>query len=89
MSETKQELTTALLRHGAGDLAKIWKCDSSEAGRRLNGQRNISLDDFCAALDALGIRLVTEPDMRVVHADELRSLNTLARRYLERRSGEE
>ena len=89
MSQTKQELTTALLRMGTAELARIWNCDPTEAGRRLNGQRNIPLDDFCAALDALGVRLVTDPDMRVIHKDEIQALNLLAGRYLERRNTEE
>ncbi len=85
MSRTQQELTTALLKHGQQELARIWKCDPSEAGRRLNGQRNISLEDFCLALDALGIRLVTDADMRLIHRDEIQALNLLAARYLDRR----
>lgn len=85
MSDTKQELTAALLQRGRADLARIWKCDDSEAGRRLAGQRNIPLDDFCAAIDALGIRLVTDPEVVLIRRDEVQALNLLAQRYLDRR----
>lgn len=84
MSDTRQRLTTALLRMGQQRLADIWKCDASEAGRRLNGQRNIPFDDFCAALDVLGIEIVT-PDQQAVTVpkDEWTALRTLARKSLE------
>ncbi len=84
MSDTRQRLTTALLRMGQQRLADIWKCDPSEAGRRLNGQRNIPFDDFCAALDALGIDIVTQDQNAVtVPKDEWMALRTLARKSLE------
>lgn len=84
MTDTRQRLTTSLLRMGQQRLADIWKCDPSEAGRRLNGQRNIPFDDFCAALDALGIDIVT-PDQNAVTVpkDEWLALRTLARKSLE------
>mgnify|MGYP001570474927 CR=1 FL=1 len=84
MSDIKQRLTTAFLRMGQQRLADIWKCDPSEAGRRMNGQRNIPLDDFCSALDALGIDIVT-PDQGAVTVpkDEWLALRTLARKSLE------
>lgn len=84
MSDTRQRLTTALLRMGQQRLAEIWKCDASEAGRRLNGQRNIPFDDFCSALDALGIDIVT-PDQQAVTVpkDEWLALRTLARKSLD------
>ena len=84
MSDIRQRLTTALLRLGQQRLAEIWKCDASEAGRRLNGQRNIPFDDFAAALDALGIDLAT-PDQNavIVPKDEWNALRTLARKSLE------
>lgn len=78
-SDTKQRLTTALLRLGQVKLAEIWDVDASEVGRRLNGQRNISLTDFCKAIDALGIELVT-PDQNVVSVprEKLNALKVLA-----------
>lgn len=84
MADTRQRLTTALLRMGQQRLADVWKCDPSEAGRRMNGQRNIPLDDFCSALDALGIDIVT-PDQNAVTVpkDEWIALRTLARKSLE------
>jgi hypothetical protein len=84
MSDIRQRLTTALLRLGQQRLAEIWKCDTSEAGRRLNGQRNIPFDDFAAALDALGIDLAT-PDQNavIVPKDEWNALRTLARKSLD------
>jgi hypothetical protein len=84
MSDIRQRLTTALLRLGQQRLAEIWKCDASEAGRRLNGQRNIPFDDFAAALDALGIDLAT-PDQNavIVPKDEWNALRTLARKSLD------
>ncbi len=84
MSDIKQRLTTALLRMGQQRLAEIWKCDPSEAGRRMNSQRNIPLEDFCKALDALGIDIVT-PDQNAVTVpkDEWLALRTLARKSLE------
>jgi hypothetical protein len=84
MSDIRQRLTTALLRLGQQRLAEIWKCDASEAGRRLNGQRNIPFDDFATALDALGIDLAT-PDQNavIVPKDEWNALRTLARKSLD------
>lgn len=84
MRDIKQRLTTALLRLGQSALADIWEVDTSEAGRRLNSQRNIPFDDFAKALDALGIELVT-PDQNVVTVpkDEWLALRTLARKSLE------
>lgn len=84
MTDTRQRLTTALLRLGQGKLADVWDVDASEAGRRLNGQRNIPFNDFAKALDALGIELVT-PDQNAVTVpkDELHALRTLARKSLE------
>lgn len=85
MSDTRQRLTTALLRMGQQRLAEIWHCDASEAGRRLNGQRNIPFDDFASALDAMGVELVT-PDQNAVTVprDEWMALRTLARKSLEK-----
>ena len=84
MGDTKQRLTTALLRLGQVRLAEIWDVDTSEVGRRLNGQRNISLDDFVKAIDELGMELVT-PDQNAVTVpkDEWIALRTLARKSLE------
>lgn len=84
VSNTKQRLTTALLRYGQVKLAEIWDVDTSEVGRRLNGQRNVSLDDFCKALDGLGMELIT-PDQNAVPVpkDEWIALRTLARKSLE------
>ena len=84
MSDLKQRLTTGLLRMGQQRLADIWKCDPSEAGRRMNGQRNIPLDDLCTALEAMGIDIVT-PDQNAVTVpkDEWLALRTLARKSLE------
>ena len=83
-NDTKQRLTTALLRLGQVKLAEIWDVDASEVGRRLNGQRNISLADFCCAIDALGIELVT-PDQGTVPVtrEELNALRVLARKSCE------
>jgi hypothetical protein len=89
MSQTQQELTTALLCHGRAELARLWHCTEPEVSKRLNGERNISLENFCAALDALDVRLVTDPDIVLVHRDEIQALNLLAQRYLERRNGGE
>lgn len=84
MSDTRQRLTTALLRMGQQRLADLWKVDASEAGRRLNGQRNIPFDDFCNALDELGIELVTpDQDAVAVPKSEWMALRTLARKGLE------
>jgi len=85
MSATKQRLTTTLLRFGQVKLAEIWDVDTSEVGRRLNGQRNISLDDFCKALDELGMGLTT-PDQNLVCVpkDEFEALRVLSRKALER-----
>lgn len=84
---TCQRLTTALLRLGSGLLAELWDCDQSEVSRRLNGQRNIPLADICAALDHLDIRLVTpDEDLVTMPMDEAKALNTLAMRYLIRRT---
>jgi hypothetical protein len=84
MNDTKQRLTTALLRLGQSKLAEVWGVDASEAGRRLNGQRNIPFDDFSKALDALGIEIAT-PDQNavVVPRDEWLALRTLARKSLD------
>lgn len=84
MSDTRHTLTTALLRLGQVHLAQIWDVDASEAGRRLNGQRNIPFDDFCAALDALGIQVIT-PDQHkeLIDAAELHALRVLAKKSLE------
>jgi hypothetical protein len=84
-ADLKQRLTTALLRFGQDRLSKIWGVDESEVGRRLNGQRNIPLDHFVAALDELGIELVT-PDQGAVTVprDELAALRYLARKSLVR-----
>lgn len=84
MTDTKQRLTTALLRMGQQRLAEIWKVDESEAGRRLNGQRNIPFDAFCNALDELGVELVTkDQDAVTVPKGEWTALRTLARKGLE------
>ncbi len=84
MTDTRQRLTTALLRMGQQKLADIWKVDASEAGRRLNGQRNIPFEDFCKALDELGVELVT-PDQEAVTVpkNEWTALRTLAKKGLE------
>lgn len=84
MNDIRQRLTTALLRMGQQRLAEIWQVDASEAGRRLNGQRNIPFDDFCKALDALGIEIVTQDQNAVtVPRDEWTALRTLARKSLD------
>jgi len=85
MSQTKQHLTTALLRLGASKLGKVWDCSPQEVSRRINGDRNISLDDFANALDFLGIKLVDDADVAVIPKDEIRALNLLANRYLDSR----
>lgn len=85
MSNTRQRLTTALLRLGQAKLAEIWGVDASEAGRRLNGQRNIPFDDFADALDSLGVQIVTsDQEMAIVPRDELEALRTLARKSLDK-----
>jgi len=84
MSDTKQRLTTALLRFGQSKLADVWGVDASEAGRRLNGQRNIPFDDFVKALDALEIEFATQDQNAViVPKDEWIALRTLARKSLD------
>lgn len=85
MTDTRQRLTTALLRMGQERLAGIWKVDESEVGRRLNGQRNIPFDHFCKALDELGVELVTpDQDAMVVPKSEWAALRMFARKELER-----
>jgi len=85
MSKTKQHLTTALLRLGNSKLGEVWDCSAQEVSRRLNGDRNISLDDFANALDFLGITLVDDADVVVIPKDGIRALNLLANRYLHSR----
>lgn len=83
-TDTKQRLTTAFLRFGQDKLSRIWEVDASEVGRRLNGQRNISLDDFSKALDELGIEIVT-PDQNAVTVPKAEwvALRTLAMKGLQ------
>lgn len=85
MSNTKQRLTTALLKHGRDELGKVWACSTPEVSRRLNEDRNISLTDLCNAMDEVGIQLVDDDDCVIIRRDELDALNLLANRYLERR----
>jgi len=83
MSETKQRLTTAFLRLGQSKLAEIWEVDSTTAGKRLTEHLNISLSDFCKALDALGIQLVTpDSSMVLIKTEKLHALQILANEAL-------
>lgn len=77
----REQLITALLRHGQIKLAELWNCSSPEVSKRLNGERNVPLDDFAAALDAVGVQMVTD-DRVVIDREEYDSLRDLARRYL-------
>jgi hypothetical protein len=88
MTDTRHRLTTALLRLGQRRLAEIWGVDESEAGRRLNGQRNIPFDHFARALDELGIHLITpDEDLVTIPREELDALRVLAKKGLQRVDG--
>jgi len=63
----------------------VWDCSSQEVSRRLNGDRNISLEDFANALDMVGITLVDASNVVIIPKDEIKALNLLAGRYLDRR----
>jgi len=85
MSFNNQELVSALIRFGNHRLADLWEVSEAEASRRLSGERNIPLKDFISALDAIKAYVVTDPDSRCIHKDELHALNMLSKRYLDRR----
>lgn len=85
MAETKQQLITALLKEGQVRLAEIWNCSSQEASRRINDDRGIKLSELAKAFDELGVQLVVDNSVCVVAKDEIRAINLLANRYLERR----
>jgi hypothetical protein len=76
----REQLITALLKHGQIKLAELWKCSSPEVSKRLSGERNVPIDDFSAALDAVGVQLVTDERV-VIEREEYDSLRDLARRY--------
>jgi len=88
MDYKNQTLISALIKYGNPKLADLWGVSEAEASRRLSGERNIPLKDFIDALDAIGARIVTDPDVRCIHKDEIQALNLLAQRYLDRRNSD-
>jgi len=82
--DMRQMLTTALLRKGQSSLAEIWGVDSTTVGKRLTDQLGMKLSEFCAALDALGIRVIgPDEDSVTISRKRYEALRELARDGLE------
>lgn len=79
MSDTKQRLSRALLKISQSDIAELWKVCEEEAGRRVNGTRNIPLADFAKVLDHMGVQLVfPEENLALIPKKELSAIRLLA-----------
>ena len=67
-TNTKQILTTALVRQGIADLARLWDVSETEAGKRINGNSGIKVDALVKALDETGLQLV-DPAQGIIAVD--------------------
>jgi hypothetical protein len=79
----RQQLTAALLKNGQSKLGELWDCSAGEVSKRVDGQRNINIDDMAKALTSAGVQIITDPDMRVVHKDEIQALSLFGKLYLD------
>jgi len=77
-SGVERRLVRALLAQQQTWLVEIWGCSAQEVSRRVNGDRNISLKDFCKVIAALDIKLVIDGDSITMPRDRARALMTLA-----------
>jgi hypothetical protein len=64
-------LVQALHQIDRKDLADLWSCSLGAVSKKISGASNINIEEIAAALAAANVKLITDPDMRVVHVDEL------------------
>ena len=60
-----ERLQGALAHLGSTGLGDVWDVSSQEAGRRINGERGMKLEDFARAMAEAGIQIVTTDDVVV------------------------
>jgi hypothetical protein len=79
--KSKVGIEAGLYKLGTDRLAEIWGCCSSEAGRRVSGERGVKIAELCRALDEAGVRVIPpHADVQLVDREEYRAMKILARR---------
>lgn len=76
----KAAIDAALFGLGAQKLAELWGCSQTEVSRRINGERNVPIEDLAAALDAAGAQIIPpHEDAVVVPRRQYEAVRILAR----------
>jgi hypothetical protein len=82
----KEQLLSALLTKGQQALAEHLDISSAEMSRKIAGEHGFTMDQIANALEFVGASILERGDDRVLlDKEELKSLNLLAKRYLDRR----
>ena len=86
MMNIKEQLIAALLTNGQQALAELLDISQAEMSRKISGEHGFTIDQFATALEFVGAAVVSRGDEKIlIDREELKSLNLLAKRYLDRR----
>lgn len=74
-------LSTRLARLSGKEIGEACKCDHTQASRIASGQRGATMEEWCALLDMMGLKVVTAEKV-CVSPDRLRFLEQTTSRAL-------